>query len=397
MKIDDQQFEAGYRGFVAYVTGEDGRLFTTFNESHYLRTDELDYKHRAYMLGQNALQKAQWETWRATPGKIKDAVLAACDREICFNLLEHGERFGPKSKDYRPLEDFNERPVSEIESQLFTLLKPESTDRATIGPLFDHFTAYLNKHRLGCTWRFVTYLLFLLDKELYFPVLPTLFDDVMAFHGFEHKMTRRKVSWANYRPLLVFADELQRRLQERGHEPNSLVDIHSYIYVLGRRVINQASLTDNVSEPDWKSIELARQSKGAAQAMRREGTGLQGERIVYDAEKKKLRECGRPDLAEKVRHVADEPVGYDIASFHISGDALHIEVKTTRNRADYPFWLTNREYEVAQNEPNTWTVYRVYLSETGSIQIEELGNVVHTNDWHIQPDGYVVKKTESLF
>lgn len=160
MKIDDQRFEAGYRGFVAYVTEKDGRLFTTFNESHYLRTDELDYKHHAYKLGQKALQKAQWETWRATPGQIKDAVLAACDREICFNLLEHGERFGPKTKDYRPLEEFNDRPVSEIESQLFILLKQESTDRATIAPLFDQFTNYLNKHRLGCTWRFVTYLLF---------------------------------------------------------------------------------------------------------------------------------------------------------------------------------------------------------------------------------------------
>lgn len=113
-------------------------------------------------------------------------------------------------------------------------------------------------------------------------------------------MTRRKVSWANYRPLLVFADELQRRLQERGHEPNSLVDIHSYLYVLGRRVINQASLTDYVSEPDWESIELARQSKGAAQAMRRERTGVQGERIVYEAEKKRLRDCGQAELAEIV-------------------------------------------------------------------------------------------------
>ncbi|MCB8924028.1 MAG: DUF3883 domain-containing protein [Ardenticatenaceae bacterium] len=397
MKIDDQQFENAYRGFVEYVTGKDGRLFTTFIESLYLKSEELDYKHRASERGKEALQRAHWDEWRATPGKIKDAVLATCDREICFNLVEHGERYGPETKDYRSLEDFKDRPVSEIEGQLYSLLKPESVDRATVAPRFDQFAGYLSKYGLGCTWRFVTYLLFLLDKELYFPVLPTLFDKVLAFHGFDHRMAYRKVTWANYQPLLNFADDLRCRLQERGHEPNSLVDIHSYMYVLGRHVVNKPPASDDVSEPNWEAIALARQSKGAAEARRREGTGLKGEQFVFEAEKKRLREYGRSDLAAQVRHVADEPVGYDIASFQINGEALHIEVKTTRNRADYPFWLTNREYEVAQNESNAWTVYRVFLSETGSTQIEELGNVIHTDDWHIQPDGYVVKKPESLF
>ena len=396
MNIDEQGFETAYNGFVSYVSEKDGRLFSSFNESKFLETTELDYKKRAFYAGQEVLKRTQWDRWLNTPGKIRDAVLAACQEDVSDNLLEHGHSYGPihgpKARDYRPLLDLKGRPVSEMDAQLYDFLKPEKNEPQTLAARFNQFAKYLKSHRLGCTWRFLTYLVFLMDKEAYFPVLTTSFDEVMQFHGLDHKMTKKKVMWSSYQPLLDFAAELHMRLEERGHAPTSLIHVHTYIYLLGRHVLPKLSHYDNDTLPDFEALLAARKSRASSEAKRREETGLIGEFIVFKHEKDRLEKAGRPELASRVRHVAEEPVGYDVVSFRVNGEPLFIEVKTTRRSLEQPFWLTENECEVAKREQEAWTVIRVGLPEKGKPEIKKLGNVVISKDWHLAPDGFIAKR-----
>jgi hypothetical protein len=185
MSINDHNFEAAYHGFVNYITQQEGKLFTTFNDCEFLRETELEYKQRAFYAGHVALKREHWDEWLETPGKILDAVRAACLENVSSNLLEHGHRYGPAARDYRALEDLKGRPVAEMEQELHQFLRPDATDPSSLAPRFDRFSQYLSAHGLGSRWRFLTYLVFLLDKEAYFPILADLFEDVMRFHGLD--------------------------------------------------------------------------------------------------------------------------------------------------------------------------------------------------------------------
>ena len=83
--------------------------------------------------------------------------------------------------------------------------------------------------------------------------------------------------------------------------------------------------------------------------------GNQGEDVVFLAEKRELRQNGKPDLAKKVEAVCktDDGAGYDILSFELDGTPKRIEVKSTTGRPPGPdssfgFYLSSNEYEHAR-------------------------------------------------
>jgi hypothetical protein len=60
--------------------------------------------------------------------------------------------------------------------------------------------------------------------------------------------------------------------------------------------------------------------------------GRAGECLVLHYQRETLRRKGRPDLAQRVRHVAaieGDGAGYDMLSFSEDGTVKYIEVKTT--------------------------------------------------------------------
>jgi hypothetical protein len=90
--------------------------------------------------------------------------------------------------------------------------------------------------------------------------------------------------------------------------------------------------------------------------------GTLGEELVVDYERKRLRDAGRPDLASNVQWVArdiGDGLGYDVQSFELSGEQLHIEVKTTSLAAETPFYISSAELDFARRHPQTYALYRV--------------------------------------
>ncbi|MEO7825855.1 MAG: DUF3883 domain-containing protein, partial [Allosphingosinicella sp.] len=91
--------------------------------------------------------------------------------------------------------------------------------------------------------------------------------------------------------------------------------------------------------------------------------GKAGEQTVFDFERQRLLSEERPDLASKVRWVAQEDgdgAGYDIKSFDQSGGERLIEVKTTTGSQTTPFFLTRNEYAFAEERVDAFKLMRLY-------------------------------------
>lgn len=105
---------------------------------------------------------------------------------------------------------------------------------------------------------------------------------------------------------------------------------------------------------DWEEVDHRRRSIGA-----------EGEKIALDFEINRLLEKFRADLAHQVRHVSAEDgdgLGYDILSFNTDGTQRFIEVKSTTDSQDAPFFMSQRELEhILANQSNSF-IYHVLLN-----------------------------------
>jgi hypothetical protein len=91
--------------------------------------------------------------------------------------------------------------------------------------------------------------------------------------------------------------------------------------------------------------------------------GRAGEELVWRFERQRLQSEDRPDLAAKVRWVAQEDgdgAGYDIHSFDVTGRERLIEVKTTEGHRATPFYLTRNEHSLAEERIDAFRLMRVY-------------------------------------
>ena len=126
--------------------------------------------------------------------------------------------------------------------------------------------------------------------------------------------------------------------------------------------------------------------------------GLAGEVLVLRAEKARLLQAGRPDLAGKVTHVSvveGDAAGYDIRSWKTDGDGhgkdveRFIEVKTTRGAATTAFFITPNEIAFSQANEDRYYIARVFgydEAEDGGSFYEVNGSV--TNSFALQPTEY---------
>lgn len=94
--------------------------------------------------------------------------------------------------------------------------------------------------------------------------------------------------------------------------------------------------------------------------------GYVGEALVYEYEKNKLIELGRPDLAEKIKWISrdnGDGFGYDIKSFDIVDGIekeIFIEVKSTSSSLTSDFEMSSNELEFAKSHPDNYKLYRIY-------------------------------------
>lgn len=108
---------------------------------------------------------------------------------------------------------------------------------------------------------------------------------------------------------------------------------------------------------------LVRKFDPGERDFRNRALGRAGEEAVFHFERSRLEAEARPDLARKVRWVAQEDgdgAGYDIHSFEPDGRDRLVEVKTTTGNRTTPFYLTRNEYALAEERLDAFRLMRVY-------------------------------------
>jgi hypothetical protein len=91
--------------------------------------------------------------------------------------------------------------------------------------------------------------------------------------------------------------------------------------------------------------------------------GLARETIALDMERQRLIATGRPDLAERVVHVAvveGDAAGYHIGSYEHDGTPRLIEVKTTRGAATAAFFVSPNEIALSRARSDNYVLIRVF-------------------------------------
>lgn len=103
---------------------------------------------------------------------------------------------------------------------------------------------------------------------------------------------------------------------------------------------------------DYAAIEAANSS-----------LGLAGELVVAENEARALFLAGCKNLANKVEHVSQtqgDGLGYDVLSFDRNGRERYIEVKTSKHGAATPFFVTDNEVRVSEQNSETYWLYRLF-------------------------------------
>lgn len=102
----------------------------------------------------------------------------------------------------------------------------------------------------------------------------------------------------------------------------------------------------------------------AEREARNRNLGKNGERFVFEYEKRRLSKLGRTDLVQKVEWTSEDRgdgTGYDIRSFKGEEDVeLFIEVKTTNSGKFQPFLISDNEVAYSKEASERYSLYRVF-------------------------------------
>jgi hypothetical protein len=116
---------------------------------------------------------------------------------------------------------------------------------------------------------------------------------------------------------------------------------------------------------------------------RNRSLGMAGEEFVVRFEQARLIRASRERLASKIDHLSrtqGDGAGFDILSFEATGAERLIEVKTTRNGKETPFFLSKNEVEVSRESAEKYHLYRVFEWRTRPRLFTLAGSLAKTCD-----------------
>src|SRR6266436_5425549 len=116
--------------------------------------------------------------------------------------------------------------------------------------------------------------------------------------------------------------------------------------------------------PRREDIErLVRKFNPVERDFRNRKLGRDGEELVFQFERERLKRLDRSDLAKNIRWVSEQDgdgAGYDILSFDEKGNERFLEVKTTVGSDITPFYITRNELSFSSERPEAFRLCRVF-------------------------------------
>ena len=231
--IDPYLFEKHLDAFLKFVERKSGMHFESFASNPYIRQEE-GYKLKVSMVGNEALNFGTWETSSVGTGQILKAVIHAI--EIPGNNLvpweaRYGEERRPHQPFYVALGDAEAR--SKAEACLFRLYRGRDTGKA-----FEDLVEVV-----GRKYPLLAYLMFLKDNSRFLPIAPMTFEHSFRLLGIDFSASG-KCSWVNYQHFNGILLELKDLLSEQLDCEVSVLDTHSFAWIIGRQMEEEGALPD---------------------------------------------------------------------------------------------------------------------------------------------------------
>ena len=171
------------------------------------------------------------------------------------NLVRWQARYGETARPHQPLYEAEKQPegLLRIERCLFALYRGKQDERS-FGDLVSIF---------GRDYPLLAYLFFLKDRSRYLPIAPTFFDRAFHLLGTEFK-TSHKCSWENYLIYISLIRELKNLLAESLDSETTLLDAHSFAWILARQMWKEKKTADiqEYSSSKREAIVKARIGQG---------------------------------------------------------------------------------------------------------------------------------------
>lgn len=219
--IDPYLFELQFKAFKSFVEAQYAVPFCSF-ASHPYTEEQEGYKDKVHSAARNALVFQAWKKSDIGKGEIISATLQAIEIPQS-NLVPWQAKFGKEARPQQPLYSAlaDKAKTKLVETVLFDLYHG-TDDGKCFTELIDIF---------GKTYPLLAYLFFLKDKARYLPIAPTSFDRAFELLGARFKTTKR-CSWQNYNEYLRLIGELKTLLIETLGTEVSLLDAHSFAWIL---------------------------------------------------------------------------------------------------------------------------------------------------------------------
>ncbi|MBV7433886.1 HNH endonuclease [Cardiobacteriaceae bacterium TAE3-ERU3] len=254
LAIDPYLFDEQFSAFKVFVEYESRMRFTSFISNPFINHHE-GYKYEIYQTAREKLALEKWHEQDIGSGKIVACTIAAIELKNNNFFDLHG-KYGPESRLHHKLylAQETQEDVAEIERCLFNIYYGTNE-----GASFDHAISIF-----GQKYPFLAYLFFLKDCSLYLPVKPTFFEQAFSSLGVDLKLSGR-CSWENYSRYLEVMDELRLLLSDKLSCSVTLLDAHSFAWMLNTQVTVEPAQTTDVEvygETERESLIKARKGQG---------------------------------------------------------------------------------------------------------------------------------------
>jgi len=395
MKLSPSTFRRAYQRFQAIHVERCGKPLDSFSNQDAFAHQWEGYKIAIPGRAAAVLNARKWSRAQIGKGKILQSVIQAIELPG-NNLLQWEPRQGPTSRAHASLYDAKRAPerLRQFERIFYSLYKSREVDESSFESLVG---------LCGRRYELLGYLFFIAQPGRFLPIRTRSFDKAFAELGMTFR-TEGHCAWDNYQTFLAIMRDVQARLRAEGISDASLLDAHSFCWILARheadtsrkenqRIVMQAfrgNLVVVTGRRAFAPRDDADSRNMKAEAEKRQASGQIAEEIALSAERWRLCAGGRSDLAARVEMCGDRPgLGYDIRSFECDGTARFIEVKNVSKSSQ--FFLSEGEWLNSQHRNNYW-FYLVSGVDTNRRKVTFLDAAVLEPN-HLQPVQYVVRFT----
>lgn len=246
MTVPADNLERLYQDFVSFLRAK-GEDFKNFATSPFIDKDE-NYKYAVSEQAKESLGQQWWKQTDIGTGKIQEKVKEAIKTKLIYKYQYHNNNL----VDWRKRDDFAKLSKSvTLETILFNFYKNKTKD----SEVFEEFL------KLGLSYQLIAYLYFIKDKNRYLPITQERFDEIFELIGIPEFRTSGRASWDNYNEFIDIVKQTREFLKTKDRN-SSLLDAHSFLYVLGSQMKEEkyaftSSVNSGIKKPSLaKSAEI---------------------------------------------------------------------------------------------------------------------------------------------